>query len=126
MRSQRRNQSQRTLWVAGGKIPPQRDLKQEQAQLIPDAELYQPGQTMHLRALVLSRTAREAIAGKTLTFEVSDSKGNKVFKQETTTDDYGIAFTDFVLARLVNQGRYAIRAICGDDHSDDSGCSPGP
>ncbi len=40
---QRDNQSELTLWVAGGKSKPSRDVKQEQAQLIPDKKEYQNG-----------------------------------------------------------------------------------
>ncbi len=42
---ERPNESELTLWVAGGKQPPQRDLAQEKVELIPGAKEYQPGQT---------------------------------------------------------------------------------
>jgi uncharacterized protein YfaS (alpha-2-macroglobulin family) len=40
---ERRNESELTLWVAGGKQPPQRDVEQEKVELIPDRKEYQPG-----------------------------------------------------------------------------------
>ena len=40
---ERRNESELTLWVAGGKQPPKRDVEQEKAELIPDRKDYQPG-----------------------------------------------------------------------------------
>ncbi len=39
----RKNQSQFTRWVSGGKRPPARKVEQETATLIPDKETYQPG-----------------------------------------------------------------------------------
>jgi uncharacterized protein YfaS (alpha-2-macroglobulin family) len=45
---ERPNESELTLWVAGGKQPPQRDLAQEKVELIPGAKEYQPGQTAEI------------------------------------------------------------------------------
>jgi uncharacterized protein YfaS (alpha-2-macroglobulin family) len=40
---ERRNQSELTLWVAGGKTPPKRSVEQESADLIPNKKDYAPG-----------------------------------------------------------------------------------
>jgi uncharacterized protein YfaS (alpha-2-macroglobulin family) len=40
---ERRNESELTLWVAGGKQPPKRDVEQEKVEMIPDRKEYQPG-----------------------------------------------------------------------------------
>ncbi|MEO6390930.1 MAG: DUF6049 family protein, partial [Pyrinomonadaceae bacterium] len=40
---ERRNESELTLWVAGGKEPPKREVEQETAQMIPDKKEYAPG-----------------------------------------------------------------------------------
>ncbi|HKF54713.1 MAG TPA: alpha-2-macroglobulin family protein, partial [Blastocatellia bacterium] len=45
---ERRNQSSLTLWVAGGKTPPKRDVEQEEAPLIPDRKDYHPGETAEI------------------------------------------------------------------------------
>lgn len=45
---ERFNESELTLWVAGGKQPPKRDVEQEEATLIPDRKDYQPGQTAEI------------------------------------------------------------------------------
>ncbi len=37
------NQSRMTRWVSGGERPPSRDVEQEQVNLIPNQEIYQPG-----------------------------------------------------------------------------------
>ncbi|MFN0087176.1 MAG: Ig-like domain-containing protein, partial [Blastocatellia bacterium] len=45
---ERPNESELTLWVAGGKQPPQRDLAQEKVELIPTRKEYAPGETAEL------------------------------------------------------------------------------
>jgi hypothetical protein len=42
---ERENQSELTIWVAGGKTVPKREIEQEEVQLIPDRKEYQPGDT---------------------------------------------------------------------------------
>jgi hypothetical protein len=79
--------------------------------LTTEKPIYQPGQTIHVRALALERADREATAGRKLTFEVEDSRGNKVFKKVTQTDQYGIASAEFGLADEVNLGTYHLRAL---------------
>lgn len=83
--------------------------------LTTDKPLYQPGQTIHLRALALDGPTHAAAAGQPITLEVEDGKGNKVFKKRDRTDRFGIASADFELADEVNFGPYHIRAILGDN-----------
>jgi uncharacterized protein YfaS (alpha-2-macroglobulin family) len=45
---ERANESELTLWVAGGKQPPQRDVAQEKAELIPDRKEYRAGDTAEI------------------------------------------------------------------------------
>jgi uncharacterized protein YfaS (alpha-2-macroglobulin family) len=45
---ERQNQSALTLWVAGGKAPPKRDVELEEASLIPDHKDYKPGDTAEI------------------------------------------------------------------------------
>ena len=93
---------------------------ENQVLLTTDKPLYKPGQTMHLRALVLRKPALKPLTEAPVTLEVSDSKGNKVFKQVLKTNDFGLAFTKFVLADEVNMGDYAVRALVGDDRVEKS------
>ncbi len=81
--------------------------------LTTEKPIYQPGQTIHVRALALDR-AIKADADRKLTFEVEDSRGNKVFKKVTATDKFGIASAEFSLADEVNLGTYHLRALMGD------------
>jgi alpha-2-macroglobulin len=45
---ERRNESEMTVWVAGGKQPPRRDLAQEKVELIPDRKDYRAGETAEI------------------------------------------------------------------------------
>ena len=82
--------------------------------LTAEKPLYQPGQTIHVRALALDRAGYKAVGGRKLTFELEDSRGNKVFKKFTETDKFGVASTEFSLADEVNLGTYHLRALMGD------------
>ncbi|HMI50498.1 MAG TPA: MG2 domain-containing protein, partial [Candidatus Saccharimonadales bacterium] len=82
--------------------------------LTTEKPIYQPSQTIHVRALALDRSNHEAAAKRKLTFEVEDSRGNKVFKRATETDKFGIASAEFALADEVNLGTYHLRALMGE------------
>jgi uncharacterized protein YfaS (alpha-2-macroglobulin family) len=45
---ERPNQSALTLWVAGGKTPPKRDVEQETVEMIPDKKEYRGGETAEI------------------------------------------------------------------------------
>ena len=78
--------------------------------LTTEKPIYQPGQTIHVRALALDRSDHHASANRRLTFEVEDPRGNKVFKNLAQTDAYGVASAEFPLADEVNLGVYHLRA----------------
>ncbi len=82
--------------------------------LTTEKPLYQPGQMIHARALALDRSEHQAAAKRALTFEVEDSRGNKVFKKATATDQFGVASAEFGLADEVNLGTYHLRALMGE------------
>lgn len=81
--------------------------------LVSDKPLYQPGQVIHLRAMVLRPFDLKPVADNDILFEIQDPKGNKVFKRTVKTSEYGIASVDFQLADEVNMGDYEIRAAVG-------------
>jgi hypothetical protein len=85
--------------------------------LTTEKPIYQPGQTIHVRALALDRAHHDATGGRKLTFEVEDSRGNKVFKKATQTDKFGIASAEFGLADEVNLGTYHLRAVMGAEEA---------
>ncbi|MGA2115232.1 MAG: MG2 domain-containing protein [Bryobacteraceae bacterium] len=82
--------------------------------LTTEKPIYQPSQTIHVRALALDRAHHEAAVNRPLTLEVEDPRGNKVFKKITRTDKFGIASAEFSLADEVNLGAYHLRALTGD------------
>jgi hypothetical protein len=45
---ERLNESELSLWVAGGKMPPQREVEQERVELIPDRKSYAGGETAEI------------------------------------------------------------------------------
>ncbi|MDP2896165.1 MAG: alpha-2-macroglobulin family protein [bacterium] len=81
--------------------------------LTTDKPMYQPGHLIHMRSLALTVPDSKAVADSPAIFEVMDSKGNKVFKKETKTDEFGVSFADFQLADELNQGRYTVRVSVG-------------
>ncbi len=83
-----------------------------------DKPLYQPGQTIHMRALALSTFDLTPARGATVNFLVEDAKGNKVFRQSVTASDFGVTAADFVLADMVNQGNYKLSVAIGDTVSE--------
>src|ERR1700726_3170634 len=82
--------------------------------LTTEKPIYQPSQTIHVRALALDRSNHEAASNRKLTFEVEDSRGNKVFKRATQADKFGVASAEFALADEVNLGTYHLRALLGE------------
>jgi 5-hydroxyisourate hydrolase-like protein (transthyretin family) len=86
--------------------------------LLSDKPVYQPGQEMHLRALVLRPFDLKPVENAALLFEIEDGKGNKVFKKTVKTSAFGVASADFQLADEVNQGDYHLRAIVNDSRAE--------
>ncbi|MFP4344384.1 MAG: MG2 domain-containing protein [Anaerolineales bacterium] len=75
-----------------------------------DKPIYQPGQVIHIRALVLSSFDRVPVGDQALELSVTDAAGNKVFRRTLTTSEYGVTAADFQLANEVNAGNYKIEA----------------
>ena len=88
--------------------------------LTSDKPLYQPSQTMHLRALALDRFDHHPLSDESAIFEVMDAKGNKVFKQEGTTNQYGVAWARFTLGSQVLLGTYTLKVTVGDVETEKS------
>ena len=89
-------------------------IEQERQLLVTtDKPLYQPGQTVYIRALAMRQPQVKPVAMESLLLEVEDPKGNKLFKKATKTDTYGIAAFRFDLARLLGLGQYTVRVTMG-------------
>jgi len=125
----RKNQTQMTIWVAGGDMPPSRDIAQEQVNLIPDAKEYQDGDTakilvqapfhpaegvMTVRRSGIVTTERFTIDGPTTTLEVpiKDAYVPNVYVQvdlvgkQKRLDDSGQPTTD-----LPDRPAYAVGVL---------------
>ncbi len=86
--------------------------------LTTDKPIYQPGQTLHMRAMALHRISLLPLAVQPITFELEDPKGNKVFRETRLASKYGIAAVDFPIADEVNMGRYKISLQAGGNTAE--------
>lgn len=86
--------------------------------LTTDKPLYKPGQTIHLRGLALARGDNAPLARTSVTFEVEDGKGNKIFKKPVVTDAFGVAATTFQIGSIVNVGEFKVRVVSGEITSE--------
>ena len=91
--------------------------------LTTDKPLYQPGQTIHIRALALSTADLRAACSSgddcpSVEFTIEDPKGNKLLRETARPSEYGISALDFTLADTVNSGLYKIVAQIGDTESE--------
>jgi uncharacterized protein YfaS (alpha-2-macroglobulin family) len=72
-----------------------------------DKPIYQPGQTVHIRALALADG--KPVAEKPAVIEVRAGADHvKVFREEKKTSAFGVVWTDFELADQVKLGNYTI------------------
>jgi len=90
----------------------------QQILLTADKPVYQPGQTIHLRALALDMANRTPVADQPLTLEVEDARGNKVFKSRQTLSKFGVGSADFALADEVNMGTFTLRAALASGQAE--------
>ncbi|MBI1916994.1 MAG: hypothetical protein HYS12_19980 [Planctomycetes bacterium] len=85
--------------------------------LTSDKPVYQPGQTIRVRALGLRRPTLRPLGEQEATFLIRDPKANVIFKQRLKTSKYGIAAIDCPLASEVNEGGYTIACTVSDTES---------
>ncbi len=80
-----------------------------------DKPWYQPGQTLHFRALVWEANGDyRACPNTSLTVSLVNPDGVRVFKRFLKTDEYGVAFCNIPLSKELKQGRYRVRVEIGD------------
>ena len=63
-----------------------------------DKPLYQPGQTVHMRALTMRSQDGHPLNSGTIRFVVTDPRKNRIFQSEKPLSAFGIASTDLPLA----------------------------
>jgi len=88
-----------------------------------DKPLYQPGQALHARALVLQRDMH-ALANEDVEFTLDDPDGSTVFSTATKTNDFGIASIDWDLPEFLTLGPYSLKVtLPGYGRYSESGTS---
>ncbi len=92
--------------------------RQWRLMLSTDKPVYQPGQTIHMRSLTLSRETTKPAGGQEATFTLSDPKGNVLFKEFVPTGQFGIASVDCPLAGEIDPGDYKIACTVDDTTSE--------
>jgi alpha-2-macroglobulin-like protein len=79
-----------------------------------DKPLYQPGQMIHIRTLVLEEpNLLPPATGKPVTLEIVDPKGNRLTQQKLNLSRFGVGSADFELSDAVALGTYVIRVSAG-------------
>lgn len=81
-----------------------------QVHLGTDKPLYQPGQTMHLRALAMRVPRTTPAEGKEVLFEVRDPQGTRIVSQKARISRYGISSHNLELADDVALGTWRLSA----------------
>ncbi len=95
------------------------ELKREyKLHLSSDKPLYQPGQTIHLRALAMNEPRPVPAAGKQVTFEVRDARDVQIVKQTVPVSAYGVASYALELSDDIALGTWKVRASLGDTSAD--------
>lgn len=80
-----------------------------------DKPLYQPGQTIHIRALILG-ASRHAIPSKQVTIKIMDPEDALAFTAEVNTSRFGIASVDWTIPEHNRLGAYRLQVSTGEDH----------
>lgn len=87
--------------------------------LTTDKPLYQPGQALHIRALVFDSTKR-AMPDTAASLSISDPEGSTVYNVSLKTSRFGIASADWPIPENTRLGDYAIRLEIDDDSDSES------
>lgn len=88
-----------------------------QVMLSTDKPIYQPGQTIHLRALALRKPMLLPVAQENAVFTLTDPKGNVLFKETIATSKFGLVAVDCPLASELAEGQYVLQCKVGDSES---------
>ena len=76
-----------------------------------DKPIYKPGQDVRIRVLRLDSDLKPLAGG--VTVEIKDAKGIKVYRQDTRTDDFGMATLTMPLSTEPNLGVWKVTADSG-------------
>src|SRR4030095_4621160 len=77
-----------------------------------DKPIYQPGQSLHIRAVALSPT-RRALPGQDVLFKIDDPEDVNVFRETVKSSNFGVASVDWPIPENVRLGDYSINVSLG-------------
>ena len=100
-----------TLQLQTAKFQAQSPVRVEQSLIVllqTDKPIYKPGQIVHIRLITLDPALKPV--QPTVIVEVTEAKGNKIFKKTVQTDAYGMATMDLPLSNEPNLGAWKITA----------------
>ena len=103
------------LVVKGAGFQDEATVRVEENQLIfleTDRPIYKPGQTIQVRVISLDRELKPLKSS--VTVEVVDAKGIKIFKKELETDDYGTDTLEIPISQEPNLGVWKVAAAVGE------------
>ena len=75
--------------------------------ITPDKPIYQPGQTMHVRALLFTPSSR-ALASQNISIRICDPEDVTVFRNVVTSSRFGIVTADWPIPENTRLGDYRI------------------
>jgi A-macroglobulin TED domain/Alpha-2-macroglobulin family/Carboxypeptidase regulatory-like domain/MG2 domain/A-macroglobulin receptor binding domain/Macroglobulin domain MG3/Type II secretion system (T2SS), protein G len=82
--------------------------EQPRVLLTTDKSLYQPGQILHMRALVFD-PMEHALEGEEVSFELDDEDQTTVFRKELKTSRFGVASADWQIPDNTRLGTYFLK-----------------
>jgi hypothetical protein len=88
--------------------------------LTTDKPLYQPGQTVHMRALAFDQGGH-ALEGEEVTFKVEDEDDSTAFSADLKTSRFGVAATDWRVPESTKLGTYTLKLEMDDKYDIDYG-----
>jgi hypothetical protein len=84
-----------------------------------DKPIYQPGQPLHVRALVFDN-ANHAAANAEATLKITDPENTNVFQTTLLTSRFGVASADWTIPENTRLGDYSVAIEMDDDNYGDS------
>ena len=97
------------LQVKGGAFTDKTTIQIQESYVVfveTDKPIYKPGQTMHIRVLTLDSELKPTT--QSVTIDILDAKGIKIYRSIVQTDDYGMATVELPISNEPNLGTWKI------------------
>lgn len=79
-----------------------------------DKPVYQPGQTLHFRAIIRDRLGHAA-PGETVSLLITNGENDRVHTADLVSSRFGIVHEDWTLPESAAPGSYSLRLVPGED-----------